>query len=315
MIYDVHTHVGIDTGFFLRRWWPYASTAHELLLHMQSHKVGRAVVFPFGLPSAFDPFVYADKHKVKRLPGRVPFDRENDLLLTELHRIDTGRQLLMLAMFDPSREVGPQVDNIIKLAQRPEAKGRLVGLKVQATILESPLSALLKKTGRDLMLLAEERRWPVLVHTSILPSDHWSPAAVCVEIAATYPKARFNLAHSIRFHRPSLEQAAKLKNVWIDCSAHLIHCELAVKNLPIVAMGKERVDADYRKPVEVLKTIDQMLGGRYMWGSDNPFMSWCDDEFKLTSSYKAEADVLHALPAAVKKSMGTTAPEAWLKGK
>ena len=313
MLYDVHTHIGIDTGFFLRRWWPYASTSHELLCHMDAHGIGKAVVFPFGLPTAFDPYAYADDRKVVRLPGRVPFDRENELLLTEISRIDSDRRLVMLAMFDPSREVGPQVDNIIKLAQRAEAAGRLVGLKVQATILESPLAALLKE-GRDLMRLAEDRRWPVLVHTSILPSDTWSAAAVCIEVAGAYPKARFNLAHSIRFHRPSLEQAAKMPNVWVDCSAHLAHCDLAVKNIPAVAMGRERVDADYSKPADVLVTINQMMNGKYMWGSDNPFMSWCDDELKLVFSYKAEADVLHALPAAVKKSMGTTAPEAWLSG-
>lgn len=311
MLYDVHTHIGLDTGFFLRRWWPYASTAHELLCHMDAYGIGKAVAFPFGLPTAFDPYIYADKRKVELLPSRVPFDRENELLLTELDRIDIDRRIVMLAMFDPSREVERQVENIHNLIARPEARGRLVGLKVQATILESPLAGLLKE-GRALMQLAEARRWPVLIHTSILPSDNWSPAAVCLEVAGTYPKARFNLAHSIRFHRPSLEQAAKMPNVWVDCSAHLAHCDLAVKNIPAVAMGKDRVDADYSKPAEVLAIIDQMMNGKYMWGSDNPFMSWCDDELKLVFSYKTEAAVLHALSDRVKTSMGTTAPRAWL---
>ena len=29
--FDVHTHVGLDAGFYLRRWRPYACTARQLL--------------------------------------------------------------------------------------------------------------------------------------------------------------------------------------------------------------------------------------------------------------------------------------------
>ena len=59
MIYDVHTHVGVDQGFFLRGWWPYAATCADLLAAMDANGIDRAAVFPFTLPNAFDADEYA----------------------------------------------------------------------------------------------------------------------------------------------------------------------------------------------------------------------------------------------------------------
>ena len=47
ILYDVHTHIGLDPGFYLRRWWPYAATVPELLAAMDAHGIDRAVCFPF----------------------------------------------------------------------------------------------------------------------------------------------------------------------------------------------------------------------------------------------------------------------------
>ena len=41
-----------------------------------------------------------------------------------------------------------------------------------------------------------------------------------------------------------------------------------------------------------------MLGGKYLWGSDNPYMSWCSDALKLVYTYKQEADVFQRKPVA-----------------
>ena len=51
-----------------------------------------------------------------------------------------------------------------------------------------------------------------------------------------------------------------------------------------------------------------------MWGSDSPYMSWCDDNLSMVYSYKQEADVLHALPEGVRDDMASVAPNAWLFG-
>jgi len=310
-VYDVHTHVGIDQGFFLRGWWPYAATAQDLLQHMDAHGVDRAVCFPFCLSSGYDSQAFAHEQRVALLPGRTPYDPDNALLAQELDRIDPrgpSQRLFMLAMFDPSREVPGQVRSLEKLI------GRIAGLKVQGTVIESPVAALLK-VGKPIMELASAYKFPVLMHTSIIPTDTWSQTADCLRVAEAYPEARFNLAHSLRMHVPSLRRAAQIGNVWVDCSAHLAHCQLARLNSPVVAARHERIDADFTRPDQVLVAIHQILGPRLLWGSDNPYMSWCDDTMKLMYSYRDETDVLHALPPAVQGSIAGTAPEAWLFGK
>jgi len=307
LLYDVHTHVGLDLSFLLRGWWPYAATAQELLDHLAEQSIDRAVCFPFTNPSAFDAVAFADRHAVELLPGRVPFDRENELLARELDHIDTENRLSMLAMFDPGRCIDRQISNIEKLI------GRIAGLKVQTTTIESPIRSLLDG-GRDLMTLAETHSLPVLMHTAILPTDPFSQVADCLDVVEAFPKVRFDLAHSLRFHVGHLRRAAQMPNLWVDCAAHLAHCWLARGDAPLVAPMRERVDADYTRPVQVLEVIHEMLGGRYLWGTDAPFMSWCDDDIRILYSYRQEVEVLFALPEHVRLSVASSGPRAWLFG-
>ena len=97
-------------------------------------------------------------------------------------------------------------------------------------------------------------------------------------------------------------------------SAHLAHCQLARDNLAAVAPPPDRVESNYDHPAQVLLTIHGILGAKYLWGSDNPFMSWCDDRLRILYTYKQEMDVVRELPAAVQRSMLRDAPHAWLFG-
>jgi predicted TIM-barrel fold metal-dependent hydrolase len=302
---DVHTHVGLDAGFMLRGWWPYAATAGQLLDEMDRNGIHHACCWAFTLPTAFDSLKFARESRLELLPGRFPFDLEPELLLDEIARLGASDRLFVFAMFDPAREVDKQLANLQKL------KGRIAGLKSQTTILQSPVKKLCDEAA-GLMHFAAENNLPVVLHTSI--NDPWAHAKDCLDVAAAHPTVRFNLAHSLRFDEPLLQRAAQMKNVWIDCSAHIIHCELARKNSAAIAEQSRRVKTNYDDPVAVLKDIEAMLPGKYMWGSDNPYMSWVDDKLKLMSSYTKEAAVLHALPTDVRRRMGTLAPRAWLFG-
>lgn len=307
ILYDVHTHIGLDAGFYLRRWWPYAANVRELIAHMDTHGIEHAVCFPFTLPSAFEAVAFADRDAVQLMPDRFPFDRENELLRVEIERSDPLKRLIPFGMFDPAREVAKQVESLGKLM------GSIAGLKTQTTVLRSPIRALMNE-GRDLMNLAQQHDLPVLIHTAVNPADAWAQARDCLEVAERFPRVRFNLAHSLRFDRECLRRAASMPNVWVDCSAHLVHCALALKDAPSVAPPAGRVDADYSKPVEVLATICELLRGRYLWGSDYPYMSWCDDNMSALYTYRDEADVLHTLPPRLRDGMARHAPERWLYG-
>src|SRR5688500_4070509 len=269
-VYDVHTHVGCDSGFYLRGWWPYAATAQDLLAHMDAHGIDRAVCFPFTLPSAFDVPAFVRDGAVKLLPNRFPFDRENDLLAAELTRIDTAARLLQFVMFDPARDVSKQLAAIDGLRT-------VKGLKTQTTILRSPIRALLDE-GRYLMLFAQARNLPVLIHTAVHPQDEWAQVRDCLAVAEAFPAVRFNLAHSLRFDREYLSRAAQTSNVWVDCSAHLIHCQIARNNGPAVAPAGQRDDADYSNPADVLVAIHEFFVGRSIWCADITFMIWVADK-------------------------------------
>ena len=304
-IYDVHTHVGLDQGFWLRGWWPYASSAQDLLDRMDRAGIDRAVCFPFTLPSAFDARAFADEGRIELLPGRVPFDREIRLLIQEVERLDVDHRLRPFGMLDPSRCVDEQVGNLESVA------GRLAGLKIQTTTLETPIRDLLG-CGRVFMELAERHDLPVLLHTAVLAEDPWAQVTDCLAIAGAFPNVRFCLAHSLRFHAGYLREAAGMRNVWVDCAAHLAHCGLALEDAPLVAQRADRVDADYARPTEVLRAIHAILGDRYLWGSDNPYMSWCDDSLRLIHTYEEEAGVLGGLPAEVREDMASRGPRAFL---
>jgi predicted TIM-barrel fold metal-dependent hydrolase len=304
--YDVHTHVGLDLGFYLHGWWPYALTAQDLLTNMTRFGFQRAVCFPFTLPSAFDAYAY-QRDEMTLLPGRVPFDRENELLAWEISQVAPHGQLLQFAMFDPVREVPGQVKNIEKLI------GRIKGLKTQSTVLQSNVRALLDESS-DLMHLAEQHDLPVLFHTAVSPGDKWAQVADCIAVAEKYPKVRFNLAHNLRMDVVHLKRIKELPNIWVDCSAHLAHCHLAAQNSKIIAPVERRVDADFTNPTAVYQTIYDLIGDRYMWGSDAPYMSWCADKLRLIFSYEQEAEAFLALPDNIQRSMAETAPEAWLFG-
>lgn len=306
--YDIHTHVGLDQGFYLRGWRPYAAWARDLIGHMDAHGIDRAVCFPFTLPSAFDAVAFADRGRVELLPGRVPFDRENQMLVREIDALGAGERLYPFAMIDPSRCVDQQLANLERLG------GRIGGLKLQSTIIESPVLNLLS-VGRGLMEFAADRGLPVLLHATIWENAPHAQAADCFKVAEAFPSVRFDLAHSLAFHAVNLRRAAAMPNVWVDCAALLAHCELARQNSPIIAAPTDRLDADYARPARVLEAIHAVLGDRFMWGSDNPFMSWCDDQLRLLYSYADEAEVLKSLPDRIREDICSVGPEAWLFGR
>jgi hypothetical protein len=307
-VFDVHSHVGLDQAFWMAGWWPYAATAQDLLERMEANGIDRAVCFPFGIPSAFDSQIYGRSRNLELIANRIPFDPENRLLVREVECIDGQGRLLPFAMFDPGRKGPEQLKCLDSLVSS------IRGLKTQTTVLRSPIRALLEEAS-DIMAFAAEHDLPVVIHTALLPADSWAQVRDCLAVAEAYPTVRFDLAHSLRFHAGYLRLAAQLPNVWVDCSAHLVHCHLARNDSPAIAPPAERVQADYSKPASVLEAIFDLLGQSYMWGSDNPFMSWCDDKSHFVCTYEQEVQALHLASSHVVQSMTRNAPLAWLTGR
>jgi predicted TIM-barrel fold metal-dependent hydrolase len=189
---------------------------------------------------------------------------------------------------------------------------RFYGLKIQATVIQAPIRALLD-TGRCLLDFAEEQNLPMLIHTSIHPADTWSQVADILEVARARPGIRFCLAHSCRFDQAGLDEVAQLPNTWFDCSAHVVACRLAVQNHPAVSSAKNRFSSNYADPAKVLADLAAAYSNRLIWGSDAPFHSYVANEaeaataggerMKLICSYEEEAAPLLALSSQIQEQI------------
>ncbi|MEO6906561.1 MAG: amidohydrolase family protein, partial [Abditibacteriaceae bacterium] len=244
----------------------------------------------------------------------VPYEFENRRMMMEIYDLfqEEGEKVWPFAMFDPNRNVAGQVIALRQLKERYP----FYGLKVQATIIQSPITGLNSEGGAFLDLCAE---WdiPMLIHSSVLPSDVWSQASDIVDIAKSRPDVRFNIAHSCRFDRTQLDRIAELPNTWFDCSAHRIHCQLAVWETAVVAPPERRFQSDYNSPSIVLSDLAAAYPNKMLWGSDSPYYSWVamdgDVPYSLRSTYDLEVATLLALPTGVQHEVSETNTLAWLK--
>ena len=284
--YDVHTHVGLDQGFYLRGWRPYAAWAQDLLEHMDAHGIDRAVCFPFTLPSAFDAFAFADQGP-RRTAARPCAVRPRERHARPRDRRSRSPRAAVSAGHDrpdPLRE---------RAIGQPGTAGR-AHFGTQAAVHHHRVARAQPAEHRP--RAAGVRRVAAICPCCFTPrSGRQAPHAQvvdCFAVAEAFPAVRFDLAHSLAFHAGYLRQASQMPNVWVDCAALLAHCELARQNSPIIAAPADRLDADYTRPEQVLEAIHAILGDHFMWGSDNPFMSWCDDQLRLLYSYADEAEVL-----------------------
>lgn len=292
---DCHTHVGVDQWFYLNGYFPYGTDFRTLVEQGARHGVQRLLVFPC--------VSYFGWEGLKVLPApteeddfSVPYAYENRRMLSEIFDLtsDYADRAIPFAIVDPGRQQHEQSTALRTLKKRYPIRG----LKIQATVIQSPIRRLLDD-GSCLLELAAEWNIPVLIHSSIAPSDIWSQTFDIMDVAERWPQVRFCLAHSCRFHLPSLERAQFLANVWIDCSAHGIHCDAAVANLEVVASPSTRLACDYRSPAKVMSALYELIPDKLIWGSDAPFYSYAASHngtmLSLISTYDREVEALSAL--------------------
>jgi predicted TIM-barrel fold metal-dependent hydrolase len=316
MIIDCHNHVGADLMFYLRGDFPYAQHLVTMTSEGRALGVDRWIVFPFVLPIAFKIEALRRGEIVFDGTGleNVPYAFENRRLLREINALfpEEGRACLPLVMLDPMREPAAQIAELRKL--RGEYK--FYGLKLQTTMIQSFVRSLLDQ-GRGFVELATEWDIPFIIHSSVGEQDPWAQASDILDVAEAFPHVRFCLAHSCRYDRECLDRVSALPNTWFDCSAHCIHCEGAVADLPFIAPRARRFDTDYTDPARVIADLAAAYPEKFMWGSDSPFYSYVamlgDKRLALVSTYAKEVAALKAQAAAVVERIANRNIRAWLK--
>jgi predicted TIM-barrel fold metal-dependent hydrolase len=297
MLIDAHTHVGSDLFVYLRGHFPYALDWPTLVEQGERFGIGKFVVFPMvshlGLNLAES---RSGRITTKGAWEMIPYAFENRRFMTEITHLfpQYADRAFPLWMLDPSREPQGQCDALRALNEEFPCSG----LKIQATVIQSFIRDLLG-SGECLMDLAEEKNWPIEIHTSVHPEDPWSAVADILEVARARPGVRFDLAHSCRFDRAALDEIATLPNAWFDCSAHVIHCRLAAQDHPAVAESSRRFVSDFSNPAVVLADLAEKYPNKLLWGSDAPGYSFCDDTMQMFSSYGEEAQTLFQLKQSV----------------
>lgn len=316
MIIDCHNHVGTDLLFYLHGDFPYAQHLVAMTDEGGALGIDRWVVFPFVSHAALDlgGFLDNEVREGGMQLARVPYALENLRLLREIFELfpEIAPRVLPFVMADPMREPEAQARELRQLRGRY----RFHGIKMQTTILQADIKHL-RNRGRVFLELAEEWDIPFLIHSSVAESDLWAQASDILEIAEENPRVRFNLAHSCRFDRECLDRVNALPNTWFDNSAHGIHCEGAVHDMPFIAPRHRRFDSDYRDPARVIADLAAAYPDKFLWGSDSPFYSYAAEingkVVRLISTYEREVAALRASPPDVVQRIAATNTRAWLK--
>lgn len=307
---DNHVHIGVDPLFYLSGWSPYCLDLERMQNEVADSGIGEWVVFPFVAYMALDPeALRSQRIEIGGSADNVPYRFENARLATDLARLapGEGKRFRQFLMADPARNPSAQVGHWEAL----EKHHPVHGIKIQATIIQSPIASLLE-AGSCMLDFAADRNLPFLIHSSIDPDDEWSQCSEILRVVESRPDIRFVLAHSCRFHKPSLDRVAGLSNAWFDCSAHIIHCQCAMENYPAVAAPLERFDSDYANPGRVMKDLAEAYPNKFIWGSDAPFYSYEDARLQMRSSYREEVSLLHSLPAELRLRVARTNTLSWL---
>lgn len=295
-IIDCHNHLGADLLFYLQGNYPYAQDLPTMVEIGGGVGVDYWMAFPMVSHLGLDIAAMREgRIEESRNAADIPYAFENRRMMEEIHDLfpEQANRILPLPMVDPLRKIGDQVRELTKLHDQY----KFAGLKIQATIIQAPIRNLLDHS-KVFLELAEEWDLPFLIHTSYNRADIWSQSHDICDIAEQTPNVRFCLAHSCRFEKSALDRIAALPNAWFDCSAHVIHCRGAARDMkmvPSVESG-ERFDSDYTNPARVLQDLAEAYPGKLMWGSDSPFYSYIDKNTSLACTYREELDCLKAIP-------------------
>lgn len=270
---DSHTHIGIDVASFYKGHYPYGITSEDHVVRMDISKIDVSITFPWVYTNYFQLRPYMDGI-YKRDPQSgfsAPYEFENARMMREIYEDfpEFSNRFLPFAFFDPARKQKEQVECLRKL----EEEYPVFGLKTASTYLQSSVLDLLGK-GACLLDFAAEKDLPVTLHSAVMPGDSWAQVHDIIKIVEARPDVRFAIAHTCRFDRKGLDRAAELPNCFVDCSAFHIHCLLAKRKRPAVALGKAQFPAPYENHAEALRLIAETYPDTITWGTDTSAHYW-----------------------------------------
>lgn len=298
-VIDVHSHIGIALREAAQINFPYCSSAEDLAYRHKANGVDFGVVFPISPALYYDLPTLIETGELRpaaRPISRVPYERENRLLLTDVYRFcpEHSHRFLPFISVDPGRMIEEQIASLEELEQ----EFPIYGVKIHPLMAQSKALALLD-VGAPLLGFFAARDWPLLFHATTDPTDPYSQAADILRIAERHPELRFCLAHCIGCHRESLERAAALPNTYVDTAALKIQVELFRAE-----KSPDMLDLDYSDHTRVFQELVERYPTTMLWASDSPYHSYITRrlqgegvyrDFRLKGTYEQEKAALDAL--------------------
>ncbi len=302
-IIDGHTHIGISTRNFVQSAYPYCLSFEDLVIRMKSLGIAYSVIF------GFDSIYYKTTREVQKnvtvnkTIARFPYEIENINMFKEVYDIfkEYSHMAILFALFDPSRETKKQA----KLLEELYNTYPFFGVNTIPVYIRSYINDL-ETNGKPILDFVIKHNLPITFHSSSNDVvDPWSSVYDIIKFAEKYPELRVCLAHTARFHKPTLDKAFSLKNCYVDLSAFFIHCELARINHRIVATKKDRFPANYNNPCSVIKKLVETYPDTIIWGTDTPYYYFMQKHYSATKelselylrcSFDQEFKILKSLP-------------------
>lgn len=307
-VIDAHSHIGVAFREAAQINFPYCSSAEDLAYRHRANGVDFGVVFPIAPALYYDLPTLIETGELKpaaRPISRVPYERENRLLLTDVYRFcpEHSHRFLPFISVDPGRLIDEQIASLAELEQ----EFPIYGVKIHPLMAQSKALALLD-VGAPLLDFFAARNWPLLFHSSTDPTDPFSQASDILDVAERHPELRFCLAHCVSAHRPSLERAATVPNVYVDTAALKIQVELFRSEKAAGGpQAAEMLDVDYSDHVAFFRTLVELYPTTILWATDCPYHSYITirhqghgvyREFRLKGTYEQEKEALDGLSPA-----------------
>jgi hypothetical protein len=304
-VIDAHSHIGVALREAAQINFPYCSSAEDLAYRHKANGVDFGVVFPISPALHYDLQTVIETGELRpaaRPISRVPYERENRLLLTDVYRFcpEHSSRFLPFISVDPGRLIDEQIASLEELEQ----EFPIYGVKIHPLMAQSKALALLD-VGAPLLAFFAERDWPVLFHASLDPTDPFSQVADILQVAERHPELRFCMAHCIGCHRSSFERAAALPNMYVDTAALKIQVALFREDKARGdAWSAQMLDLDYDDHTHLFQQLVELYPTTMLWASDSPYHSYITRrlqgegvyrEFRLKGTYEEEKDALDGL--------------------
>ena len=312
-VIDCHAHLGVSLKAWAAGEYPYGQSIEGLYYRQLAAGVDVNIVFPESPDLFFDLAALIEGRTVpaERPLSPAPYVSENQMLMREVFRFcpEYQSRFMPFVSVDPGRMVDEQIAALHEL----ESEFPIYGIKIVPVSCQTPITALLHE-GRALLEFARDRDLPFLFHTTVDPKETYSHARLAFEVIDSAPELRFCLAHCIAFHRGFLDRAGASKNIWVDTSAMAIQVRAAAQDIPIMAAGADRFEADYSDHRSVMRSLVEAYPDTIIWGTDSPFYTYIanrkqgegDDsfmEFHLKANYEDEKAALDALSPDLKEAV------------